>query len=391
MRIMFAISSQYFKNDEGVWTTTSYNNTMWGEYLENLSEIFVVAPIKKVTTLPKGCKKADRNGVKFIDSSDLKSFNPIRIIKLKKYLKQISKQVDGGILHSPCFESELVYSALKRYKKPYVVESRGEQSMHEGFLKARGVPFPKLIKSFFYKMHMKHLESAYGCIYVSKTLKERYTPKKEIKQVVISDLRLPDNFIKKARKWNSVSEPFKLINVGNLSAYKDQMTLVKAFSELVSNNTKKLELHIVGKGPLEGMLKSEVEKLGIRDKVIFHGFVPWGEELFSLYDSADLFVLSSLTEGMPRVVLEALARGLPVVSTEVSGSIEVLPKECLVPVGNYKKLSVAIEKLIDSPEMLNQLSLTGVELMQDYREEILKEKKMIYFNNFSDEIYRGAV
>ncbi|KMN46588.1 MULTISPECIES: glycosyltransferase [Bacillus] len=384
MKIIFAISSQYYENQDGIWATTSYNNTMWDEYLKSFDEIFVLAPLKKVTTLPIGCKKADNKRIKFIDSSAIKKKDAIGIVKMRNKIHLLVKSLDGGILHSPSFEAEFAFSALKKYKKPYVVESRGEQSMHEGFLKARGIPFSKVVKQIFLKMHMKHLEGAYGCIYVSNTLKERYAPKNKIKAAVISDLRLPDSFIKKSRVWEQQSEPFKIINVGNLSPYKDQKTLIKALHFIVKNFNYNIQLNIVGKGPLESELKQFVKDLEIEQHVNFHGFVPWGEELFNLYDRNDLFVLSSLTEGMPRVVLESLARGLPVVSTEVSGSIEILPKECIAPVGDYEGLAKAITRLMESPSLLSELSSLGINEIKNYRESILKEKKINYFNEFKE-------
>lgn len=384
MKIIFAISSQYYESEGGVWTTTSYNNTMWDEYLKSFNEIFVLAPLKKVNELPTGCKRADNKNVRFIDSSVIKKMDAMGIIKLRNKINLLVKSLDGGILHSPSFEAELAFGALKKYKKPYVVESRGEQSMHEGFLKARGIPFAKFVKQIFLKMHMKHLEGAYGCIYVSDTLKERYAPKNIIKAAVISDLRLPDSFIKAPRVWEQTSEPFKIINVGNLSPYKDQRTLIKAVHFIIKNFNYNIQLNIVGKGPLESELKQFVKELEIEQYVKFHGFVSWGEELFSLYDQNDLFVLSSLTEGMPRVVLESLARGLPVVSTEVSGSIEILPKECIAPVGDYERLAQAIRRLMESPSLLSELSNLGINVIRNYREGILKEKKINYFNEFKE-------
>ncbi|MET3319932.1 UNVERIFIED_ORG: glycosyltransferase involved in cell wall biosynthesis [Peribacillus simplex] len=384
MNILFAISSQYYKNEEGIWTTSSYNNTMWDEYLESFNEIYVFAPLVNCDSLPNGCKRADNKRVKFLDSSSIKKKHIINIIKMKNKLNMLVKSIDGGILHSPSLEAEIAFNALKKFKKPYVVESRGEQSMHEGFLRARGTPFPKLVKLLFLNMHMKHLESAYGCIYVSKTLKERYAPKSNIKTGVISDLRLPISFIKKPRVWEKSSNPFKIINVGNLSPYKDQLTLLRAVHYVINNFNYNIVLNIVGKGPLQEELERYSKELGISENVKFHGFVPWGEELFKLYDENDLFVLSSLTEGMPRVVLESLARGLPVVSTEVSGSIEVLPKECIVPVGDYKKLGSAIKNLVENPHLLSQLSELGISQIYNYRENFLRERKIEFFNEFKE-------
>lgn len=388
MKIIFAISSRYYKINQTIWTTTSYNTFMWDEYLKNFNEIYIFAPVSEVQTLPVGCKRADMPGVIFIDSSGLKSVNILNLIKIKNRIDKFSRNLDAGIIHSPSIEAEIVYSALKKNKKPYVVESRGEQLMNEAFLKAKRVPFPKLIKKVFHKMHLKHLAASYGCIYVSKYLMEAYTPRRKIQKAVISDLRLPNNFVKKEKHYSETSETFRILNVGNLSAYKDQNTLLRALAELLIKK-KNVELHIIGKGPLEEKLKFEAQKLKIDNRVFFHGFVPWGEELFKYYDSADLFVLSSLTEGMPRVILESLARGLPVVSTRVSGAIEVLPDDCIVPVGDYKSLSFVIENLMVNRARLNQLSKMGIMLMENYKEELLKQKKINFFRGFVEELKGG--
>jgi len=384
MKTIFAISSKYYMNRGEVWTTTSYNNDMWKEYLQNFSGIYVLAPIIEVDQLPKGCKLATMSNVKFVDSSALHKKELSGIARLFRAVKEIVRSVDCGILHSPCFEAELAYRALKKYKKPYIVENRGEQSMHAGFLKAKHLPFPKTIASVFKKMHLNHLEKSYGCIYVSETLRERYYPKNTIQSAVISDLRLPDHFIKEAREWGTSPHVFKIINVGNLSPYKDQATLLRAIKVLKEKGINNIELHLVGKGPLKEELQRQAEQMNIRDNVIFHGFVPWGEELFSLYDKSDLFVLSSLTEGMPRVVLESLARGLPVVSTEVSGSIEVLPEQCIVPVGDYKELANTISKLVNSPDTLTQLSQEGIKMMQSFTETRLLKRKVKFFSEFRE-------
>ncbi|MFC7076805.1 glycosyltransferase [Haloarcula halophila] len=83
------------------------------------------------------------------------------------------------------------------------------------------------------------------------------------------------------------------------------------------------ELTVVGEGERESELKNCVERLGITDRVNFTGYVPH-DEIHEYYERADVFVLPSFNEGMSNTVLEAMAAGLPIVTTNTGGTAELL-------------------------------------------------------------------
>ena len=91
------------------------------------------------------------------------------------------------------------------------------------------------------------------------------------------------------------------------------------FSDL-KNKYPDLFLGIVGDGPDSSKLKNEIKRLHLMDNVEFYGFIPPGQKLVDLYDFYNIFVLPSFTEGLPRAIFEAMARGNIVVSAKV-GSI----------------------------------------------------------------------
>lgn len=114
------------------------------------------------------------------------------------------------------------------------------------------------------------------------------------------------------------------MNVGRLNAVKDQSGLIDAFDRLCKGDTPAAansRLAIVGEGPERAALERHIRRLGLVDRVCLIGN---RNDVPALLAEADMFVLSSVAEGMPGVVLEAMASSLPVVATRVGGSAELV-------------------------------------------------------------------
>lgn len=132
-----------------------------------------------------------------------------------------------------------------------------------------------------------------------------------------------------------------VISVGRLNEQKDHKTLLEAFK--LVNDQVKSKLIILGKGKLEYELKNYVQSLNLNESVKFMGFQ---KNPFKYMANADVLVLSSKYEGLPGVLIQAMAVGCPVVSTNCpSGPKEILGNGkwgTLVPVGDSKKMAEAI-------------------------------------------------
>lgn len=122
---------------------------------------------------------------------------------------------------------------------------------------------------------------------------------------------------------------------------------------------------IIGEGPLKNSLEEKAINLGIRDKVIIAGA---RSDMVSIYNSLDLFVLSSLREGLPLVLLEALAMKKPVVATNVGGVSKIIQNEetgILVESSDSSALAYSITKLLQDKKMSNRLALTGRRFVEE--------------------------
>ncbi|WP_366657476.1 glycosyltransferase [Fodinicurvata sp. EGI_FJ10296] len=143
------------------------------------------------------------------------------------------------------------------------------------------------------------------------------------------------------RRWGR-AEGKRILTVGRFKSVKNHSLLLKAFSSLVRRC--EASLMFVGNGELEPELRAQAASLGVDRRVIFAGFQP---NPIPFYHTADLFVLSSDYEGFGNVIIEALACGTPVVSTDCpTGPREILEDGIygrLVPVGDEGALARALE------------------------------------------------
>ncbi len=163
-------------------------------------------------------------------------------------------------------------------------------------------------------------------------------------------------------------ETFRFLFVGRLSEQKGLGYLFRALSNLEDKNWC---LDIYGYGLLEEELKQLTRTLSIESNVLFHGV---SSDMATVYQNADLLVLPSLYEGMPNVVLEAMASGLPVIATDIGGSRELMDewaREWLVSAGSVSALTTVLTKALREKEHLKMLGQKARQVavsQYDYRQ-----------------------
>jgi glycosyltransferase involved in cell wall biosynthesis len=184
-----------------------------------------------------------------------------------------------------------------------------------------------------------------GARYVTESmLQRRYPPQRGAATVTSSDVGLGDGaFSRDSRLWHP--GPVRIVTVGSQELpYKGHDVLLRALCQLRSDGVD-LRAVIVGDGRLHRDLVTLAARLGLDDVVTFTGAVSDRRRLLDLLDQASVFVLPSLTEGLPRALLEAMARGLPAIGTAVGGIPELLEEGSLVPAGDPGALAVAVAAL----------------------------------------------
>jgi colanic acid/amylovoran biosynthesis glycosyltransferase len=167
------------------------------------------------------------------------------------------------------------------------------------------------------------------------------------------------------------SDPPLIVAIGRLIAKKGFANLIRACALLVERE-RSFRCEIFGEGPLEGELRSEIEKLGLQERVQLPGPKPQ-HEIRARLASADVFVMPSVPEAdggmdnLPTVIMEAMATGLPVVSTRIGGIPEMVVENetgFLVQPEDAVALAGAIEKVTNDRSLGHKLGQAGYECAQ---------------------------
>ncbi len=160
--------------------------------------------------------------------------------------------------------------------------------------------------------------------------------------------------------------PFELISVGRLADVKGYPLLLDAVAQLVAEG-RDVRLTLVGDGPDSRKLQEQSRQLGIAERVIFAGWKNQAE-LRQLYAASDLCVLSSFSEGVPVVLMEAMATGVPCVAPRITGIPELIRdgiEGLLVTPANVTELAAAIATLMDKPDLRRQMADRSRERVAD--------------------------
>ena len=153
----------------------------------------------------------------------------------------------------------------------------------------------------------------------------------------------------------------RLLFVGRLAPEKGCLMLIEAIAQLPD-----AVLDVVGDGPSRAALSERAATLGIADRVVFHGYMDETGVRLRLAE-ADVFVMTSFAEGVPVVLMEALAAGVPAVATRIAGISELIEDGVtglLVPPAEPTATAQAVRRLLEDPELRNRIAAAGREKVE---------------------------
>ena len=156
------------------------------------------------------------------------------------------------------------------------------------------------------------------------------------------------------------------LSVGRLEREKNPLLLADVLARLRELDPR-WRLVVAGEGPLEGELRERLRELGVADAADVRGYVPIDGGLPELYRSSHAFLHVSWTEGLPQVLFEAFAAGLPVVATEVGGVAAAAGDAALlVPAGDAERPAAELARVGSDAELRARLVTAGLARVREH-------------------------
>ncbi|MEW6380723.1 MAG: glycosyltransferase family 4 protein [bacterium] len=383
MNCIVAIEERFTLRD-GKPASPGYSyERFWRRYLEVFESVIVVGRLSHREDL--SAVPIEGKGVRFFPLPTY--IGPWQYLQnlaeLKRKIKLLLKQEQKAILilRLPGIIGGLIWGEIHGTGRPYAVEVVGDpfDVFAPGVVSHPLRPFFRWL--FTCRLKQQCIEASAVSYVTEASLQRRYPPSPGAFSTYYSDIYLNSAFFASTPKTvlKRKKDSYILITVGSMAQlYKGQDVLIKAVAMCVA---KELDLHLVliGDGRYRKILEKQSKASGLSERVSFLGQLQAGESVQRELDRADLFILPSRTEGLPRAMIEAMARGLPCIGSAIGGIPELLPPEDLVSPDDAAGLAGKIQDVVTNPERMAHMAARNLEKAHEYREEMLRNRRVMFY------------
>ena len=302
-------------------------------------------------------------------------------LKVKRSVREVVKGCDAAILRLPSTIAQLISGDVLKSKIPYAVEivfdAKDGAETSSNFIE-------KILWEIIHRKMVTLCSRADGVSCVTeKYLQQRYFSKKHNHFTShYSTLALDKSFCTSPRRFPE-KETLTIAHVDmqlELNGRKGSRQVLDAVALL---NKRGIKVNVIfageDRGRNEQSIVSYADSVGIRDQVTCPGFLS-RTELSALLDNSDLFVLPTKAEGLPRVIIEAMSKGLPVVTTPASGNPELIGDQFLVDYKDVEGMAQKIFDLVTSADIYELASQRNYDKSLEYAPDILQARRDKFYS-----------
>ena len=363
------------------WCRTAVHGyDFWRRYLNVFDEVHVVARIQIVEHIDKDVyTRADGEGVSFIELPFIRGAKNYvkRFFELKKILQHVITDEECGVFRLPSLPTFMLLDEYKKLKRPYAIEVIVDpEDAYKGNIAAQKILTWKLKKECL---------KANGVSYVTKDFLEKKYPSKSILHggnkeyfdSYYSSIKLDDSFFGNKKTFSNLKDrELRIIHVASAinSDVKGHTTLLRVIKQLKDLSIP-VSLKCIGDGDRREYYEKMSHELGIDKNINFLGLFSNKEDVRQELMASDLMLFPSRAEGLPRVVIEAMAVGLPCVSTPVNGIPELLDDQYLRDPDDVEGFTSLIVKLRNNPSELEKMSEDNILRAKDYSDCVLQDRR----------------
>ncbi len=384
MEVLVVADAHFYKTPDGkYWAKTIYSYNFWERYLEVFDKVAVVSRTKHLDMIDtENYLRVDGPNLRVIELPFLRGMKDYirHYFELRKAAKHSIEGAATAIFRLPSVVSSVVLEFYRKTGKPYSIEVVADP--YDAYSKN------KIAQKYYTEKLKQAALNANGVSYVTQYyLQTQYpstaylkgeTPEKF--ESYYSTINLNTNYFSKPRKYDLKKSKYTIVHTANSinSESKGHRTVIKTVKKLRENNFN-VEVVFIGDGTKRNDFECLAKDYGIEDYVRFTGLLPSPGDVRKVLLMGDIFVFPTKAEGLPRAVIEAMAVGLPCLSTPVNGIPELLSKNYLFDPMDVDGFTQKIMKLINNPNELNKMSEENIQKAKEYTNEKLSKRRKIFY------------
>lgn len=402
MQILVSTEQRYYRIPDGTyWSSGGLSYAFWRRYAEVFDDVVVLARALPICNFPTDIVRADGPNVRFLPVPYY--VGPYKFLRVaSKVRSRVNHAVSPNtavIIRAPSLLGTMLESQLMKTNRPFGIEVVGDPDQVFASKSVRH-PLRRFFRIWFRRAQERQCRNAVGVAYVTEhVLQDKYPCKafeSSISDVDVSDSWIVDrpkgffssyssielitqDYADSIRIEPAIARRVRLILVGSLEQlYKGPDLAIKALA-LLAREKRNIELVVIGGGKYLQSLKKIAASEGVSDLVIFRGRLPTPDDVRNELDIADLFILPSRTEGLPRALIEAMARGLPCIGADVGGIPELLPPEDLVSRGDFRALARKIKEVLLSQSRMQAMAERNLLRAKEFHTDALRIKRNEFY------------
>lgn len=385
MKLLYISTFLFWKNGVDTYGLPSCSDSFFEKYLDVFDEIRVLGvPSKSFLEKKTFVKmKNPKINVEILPANTSpKDF--INDFLLKKILFWEISKAEAVLIKPASRRGMMAIEIAKKLNKPYMIEMTGDihnaLKQHPNFLKRMYAPY------LYYQIKKSIKDCPFGLYVSQQYLQKEFPIVGEMcgcSDVVLekSDISVLENRFKKIEKFQNA----EVINIALIGFYQGLMKGVDTAIRSLAHLPTKFHLSILGNGSQKNREKwyQYAQKKGVSEnRIHFPETLPSAKHVLQWLDTMDFFVLPTRSEGFGRCIAEAMSRGCICFATDICTIPELLPKECLFPLGDDEKIAELLMQFSADLVKMKNIAKRNFAESKKYDFSLLKEKRNVFLNHF---------
>jgi glycosyltransferase involved in cell wall biosynthesis len=378
VNVVVVLEHRFLRTPDGiVWSSAGFGHAFWSRYVDVFDGVRFVARVADIPEPLPGWVRATGGNVNCCPVPYY--VGPWQYLLKRRQVRDAVSQSfvagDAVILRVASIVADELFAVLRRRRYPYGVEVLGDpwDVYSRGGIRH---PVRPLLRRWLRQRLRLHCLGACAAAYVTDhSLQARYPARPGSPTFGVSDVELTSEAIATQPRPRGTPGRATLVSVGAMEhLYKAQDVLLDAVARCVGQGLD-IRLVLIGDGQARQFLVDRASAAGIQTRVDFRGRLPAGRAVREELDRGDVFVLPSRAEGLPRAMIEAMARALPCIGSAVGGIPELLPADDLVPPGDARALAAKIHDVVADPDRRAKMSARNLQRSLRYSNDNLLQMR----------------